>query len=207
MQSATIERQDTDFPGTKDRAASTQSPIYLTDFTVCIDGLVEALEGRPEWDKYGARKAAYVHNRMSDIWVRYNAWENYNPKRGLKPFNNPHQSVWYPIVNKVPQLKRVVNEVLSHLSPVKLGGVLITKIPPGGSVMPHVDKGWHAKYYADKYAVQLKGNEQQSFNFEGHSLSTMPGEVFWFDNSQVHWVENPSSQERMTMIICTRSKH
>ena len=139
---------------------------------------------------------------MSDIWVRYNAWENYTGD--MVAFNDQHESVWYPVADEVPALWLLVNDVLANLDPVELGGVLITKIPPGGNIAQHVDGGWHAGYYSDKYAVQLMGNEEQSFNFYGHSLSTLPGQVFWFDNSQQHWVDNPSTEDRMTMIICTR---
>jgi hypothetical protein len=139
---------------------------------------------------------------MSDVWVRYNAWENFNGS--LADFNEPHVSEWYPVAYEIPALRLLVNDVLANLPPVELGGVLITKIPPGEQVAPHVDGGWHAGYYRDKYAVQIKGNAEQSFNFEGVSLSAEPGDVYWFDNSKLHWVLNNSDEERITMIICTR---
>ena len=81
---------------------------------------------------------------------------------------------------------------------------MITKIPPGGMVKPHVDHGWHADYY-DKYAVQLQGNCDQAFCFENESFSALPGDVYWFNNKVEHWVVNNSSEDRMTMIICIRS--
>lgn len=144
-----------------------------------------------------------MHASMSDIWVRYNVWRNY--KGNLQEFNEPHKSEWYPVANQVPLLRMLVNDVLANVPECELGGVLITKIPPGESIDPHVDDGWHAGYYRDKYAVQLQGNERQSFNFKGYSLSTEPGQVFKFDNSQQHWVNNDSDEDRMTMIICTRA--
>jgi len=144
---------------------------------------------------------------MADIWVRYNAWENYNPALGLDAFNDPHESVWYPVANEIPHLRLVTNDVLSYLpEPVELGGIIITKIPPGCVVQPHVDAGWHATYYRDKYALQLKGNMDQAFNFQECSISALPGQVYWFDNSQLHWVTNESDEDRITMIICTRRK-
>lgn len=143
-----------------------------------------------------------MHSDISDIWVRYNAWENY--RGDLAEFNEEHESVWYPVSYAVPELRLLVHDVLEHLPPVELGGVLITKIPPGGMVQPHSDHGWHAEYYRDKYAVQMKGNQRQAFHFEGISLSADPGQVYWFDNQQVHWVTNDSDEDRITMIICTR---
>ena len=145
-----------------------------------------------------------MHADISDVWVRYNAWDNY--KGDLASFNEPHISEWYEIAFDFPALIFLVNDVLGHLPPVELGGVLITRIPPGARVLPHSDHGWHAEYYRDKYAVQIKGNAEQAFCFEGHQLSAEPGQVYWFDNQQTHWVINDSDEERITMIICTRER-
>ncbi len=199
---ASVDGTDQDFSGHADRATSDKSPIHYADFTVSVDAVVEALEGHPAWNLHSPRREQYVHSDMSDIWVRYNAWKNY--RGNLAEFNKPHESVWYPVAHEEPTIRLLIHDVLYHIDDCELGGVLITKIPPGCSIAPHVDSGWHAEYYTDKYAVQLMGNEQQSFNFDGYSLSPLPGQVFWFDNSQKHWIDNPSAEDRMTMIICTR---
>jgi quercetin dioxygenase-like cupin family protein len=94
--------------------------------------------------------------------------------------------------------------VTEGLGPHELGGVLITHIPPGEGVAPHIDTGWHAEYYYDKYAVQLQGNKDQGFCFEGLTISAEPGQVYWFNNQKKHWVYNDSNEDRMTMIICVR---
>jgi len=162
-----------------------------------------ALEDLDLWNQHTPRRQQYVHAGISDLWVRYNSWDNY---QDLRSFNDEHESVWYPVAYQIPALRFMVNDVLAHLPPVELGGVLITKIPPGGAVQPHSDHGWHAEYYPDKYAVQIKGNKAQAFHFEHLQLSAEPGEVYWFDNSQVHWVTNNSDEDRITMIICTRER-
>ena len=92
---------------------------------------------------------------------------------------------------------------MAHVKGERLGGVLITKIPPGVTCMPHVDGGWHAAYY-DKYAVQLQSAPRQHFHFQDESLCAAPGDIYWFDNSVEHWVTNESSVDRMTMIVCIR---
>lgn len=114
--------------------------------------------------------------------------------------------MWYPVADDVPELRGIVDSVLSHLGPVELGGVLITRIPPGEGVAPHIDTGWHAEYYYDKYGVQLLGNSEQGFCFNGHCVSAESGEVYWFNNQEKHWVYNDSNEDRMTMIICVRPK-
>jgi hypothetical protein len=202
---ASIDGTDQDLSGDADRTASAQSPIGFADFTVSVAALVAALEDCPAWNLHTPRRDAYAHMAMSDIWVRFNAWKNY--RGDLARFNDEHESVWYPVSWQVPEIRLAVNDVMAQLPESELGGVLITRIPPGGEIAPHVDEGWHAEYYKAKYAVQLKGTAEQSFNFDGFSLSPLPGQVFWFDNSRQHWVDNPSEDERMTMIVCTREIH
>ena len=196
---------DRDVSELEDRTAPIQSPIHLEPFELSVDAVVNALEEHPAWDRHTTRQEQYAHAQMSDVWVRFNAWENY--RGDLATFNDLHESVWYPVANEIPALRLLINDLLYYTGADReLGGVLITKIPPGGSISPHVDQGWHAEYYEDKYAIQLKGNEEQSFNFEGVQLSTQPGQVIWFDNSQLHWVDNESDEDRITMIVCTREK-
>jgi quercetin dioxygenase-like cupin family protein len=103
----------------------------------------------------------------------------------------------------IPAVWSLARKVKRHVGAKTLGGVLVTKIPPGGRVEPHVDGGWHASHY-DKYAVQLKGNAQQAFCFEDSELRPEPGDLYTFDNSKLHWVTNDSDSERMTLIICLR---
>ena len=82
----------------------------------------------------------------------------------------------------------------------RLGGVLITKIPAGMECKPHVDGGWHAGHY-EKYGIQIASAPGQRFCFEGESLETRPGDVFWFDNSHTHWVTNDTEHDRITLIV------
>jgi aspartyl/asparaginyl beta-hydroxylase (cupin superfamily) len=87
----------------------------------------------------------------------------------------------------------------------KLGGVLITRIPPGAVCKPHVDPGWHARHY-QKYAIQIEANPQQAFHFAGVSLVTGPGDLYWFDNAHEHWVTNDSDADRVTLIVCIKNE-
>jgi hypothetical protein len=89
----------------------------------------------------------------------------------------------------------------------RLGGILITRIPPGGICKPHHDRGtWHASYY-DKYALQLESHPFQAFHFDEGSYSAMPGELYWFNNQEVHWVTNESPIDRITLIFCIKVDH
>jgi hypothetical protein len=138
---------------------------------------------------------------MSDIWVRYNDPKNFTGDR--LAFNEPHESVWYPSA-AIPYVKDIVYDIMCRVKGERLGGILITKLPAGRQCYPHIDGGWHAKYY-DKYAVQLAGHPLQSFNVGNEKLVTKAGDVFQFENDVIHWVENNSPEDRITLIVCIRS--
>jgi hypothetical protein len=165
---------------------------------------VKQLDAHPDvWNLHRERTEMYgtPHNGVSDVWVRYRDWSEYT---GDWPaFHAEHVSQWYPCVSVLPAVWSLARKVKRHVGAKTLGGVLVTKIPPGGRIEPHVDGGWHAAHYA-KYAVQLKGNSQQAFCFEDSELRPEPGDLYTFDNSKLHWVVNDSDSERMTLIICLK---
>jgi aspartyl/asparaginyl beta-hydroxylase (cupin superfamily) len=114
--------------------------------------------------------------------------------------------VWYPCAEHLPSIKHLVADVMEAVEGAQLGGVLITRIPAGKQVYPHVDQGWHATHY-EKFAVQIKGNLGQMFCFKDSQLSPLEGELYWFNNQQPHWVVNNSCEDRITLICCIRRAH
>lgn len=135
------------------------------------------------------------HNQVDDIWVRFNPTKN---------TDEPHFSEWYPAWYALPELKPIVFDLMRQVEGEQLGGILITRIPPGKRVLPHVDFGWHSAYY-DKYIVQVESSPEQSFNFEEEALFARPGDIYWFDNSKNHWVDNPSKVDRISLIVCIKN--
>ncbi len=139
------------------------------------------------------------HSEMKDIWVRYNDRNNVVP--GV---DTEHDSVWYPEYYKLPELRPIVFWLMNHVQGERLGGVLITKIPPGGKIAPHIDRGWHAGYY-EKYFIPIQNDDGAVFGFEDGVIAPKLGEVYWFRNDNLHWVENNSSRDRIALIVCIRS--
>lgn len=169
-----------------------------------VASLVQQLARSPDvWDRYTTRTRRYntPHGGVSDVWVRYNPWRNFTGD--AEAFNGPHESEWYPCVAQIPAAWSIARRLFHAVGGKQLGGVLITRIPAGGEVKPHCDQGWHAEHY-EKFAVQLAGNREQAFCFEDGSLSALPGETYTFQNDRLHWVTNPSAEDRMTMIVCIR---
>ena len=179
--------------------------IRMLPHTYAVAAVVRELERNSEfWDLHTDRTQRYAtpHRDVSDIWLRFNDIANMGSDR-VAFFNGEHESVWYPCADVLQRAKRLAQEVFRDVGGSQLGGVLITRIPPGGMVRPHKDGGWHAGFY-EKFAVQLKGNAKQAFHFEDSSLSAEPGQLYTFDNSRLHWVTNDSDDNRITMIVCVK---
>jgi hypothetical protein len=184
--------------------------IELLHSGIDVLAIKAELDAAPEiWNLHPHRRVAYgtdfvqgPHADISDVWIRYN--DISNMKGDMAAFNDVHESVWYPEINKLPSVYRTVFDVMRFVCGERLGCVLITKIPAGKQCKPHIDQGWHSRYY-DKFAVQIAGNDKQAFCFEGESLVTKPGDLYTFDNSFLHWVTNDSDEDRITLIICIKN--
>src|SRR5207249_9782719 len=137
-----------------------------------VKPLLEQIEANDYlWDQFGYRKAMTPHAQMSDIWVRYNSIENLGDR-----FNDEHDSKWYPSYYKLPYLKDIIFPLMKDVEGERLGGVLITKIPSGCDIKPHVDKGWHVDYY-DKFYVSLKSEIGANFYCGDEVLNPKVGEA------------------------------
>lgn len=181
-----------------------RDPIYKMSQGFPVSDALEQINAHPElWNLIQFRrvKDGTPHKVVDDIWVRYNAWRNFDGDHAK--FNSEHDSSWYPAADDLPAIKDLAFGVMSMVRGERLGAVLITRVPPGGMVEPHIDGGWHAGYY-EKFAIQLKGNDRQAFCFEEKKLVTHPGDLYWFRNDIPHWVTNDSDEERITLIICIR---
>lgn len=169
-----------------------------------MEPLRAALEAKPHlFGQHTARATAYgsPHTEMSDIWVRYNDIKNLGPA-----FNDEHDSVWYPAYDELPELRKILFTLMACVEGERLGGVLITKIPPGGQIAPHVDRGWHADYYA-KFYIAIQNDPGALFRFPGGDIVATPGDCYWFDNSVTHSVINDSGRDRLALIACVKTRH
>jgi quercetin dioxygenase-like cupin family protein len=184
----------------------------VTHELVCTDLDVlplqkELLSHYEEFDRYHHRRSfpGSPHAEMTDIWARYNDINPFLEKGSLKGFEAEHDSVWYPVIEKIPAVKKVVFDLMSKVEGERLGGILITKLAAGGHIARHTDSGWHAQYY-DKFCVPILSEEGAIFGFDDGDIKAKVGEAWWFDNSNPHWVTNNSKCDRIAMIVCIRTE-
>lgn len=181
--------------------------IYFQKMPYQIDvrALNQQIGQHPElWGQHGWRKdhGSKVHAGMTDIWVRYNdisRFKEFTPK-----FNDEHVPVWYDAWHKLTALHPIIFHLMAAEQGEMLGGVLITKIPAGQGIGKHEDKGWHVGYY-DKFYVSLESAPGADFFCGEEVINPEVGDCWRFDNRREHWVENNSSQDRVTLIVCIRT--
>ena len=152
------------------------------------------------------RASAYAspHTAMKDIWVRYNDIRKF-ADGNLAHFNDEHDPIWYPAYYALPHLKTILFPLMAKVEGERLGGVLITKTPPGGRIDPHIDHGWHAGYY-EKFYVPVQTGQGAVFGFPDGEIRATDGEVYWFRNDVPHWVANDSDIDRIAMIVCIKTE-
>ena len=173
--------------------------IELLTARYYVTSLLWAIRSHPElWNQHPARTESpeSPHHGLDDIWLRFAA------SGGKNVGGEEHESIWYPSA-EVLGVKPVVQNLYERFEGKKLGGVLLTRIPPGATCRPHQDLGWHAQEY-EKFALQIDSAPGQRFCFEVEELETQPGDVFWFNNQYLHWVVNPTCYERVTLIVCMK---
>lgn len=143
------------------------------------------------------------HSEMKDIWVRYNDAKPFIEKNDFTGFDSEHESIWYPAAYALPQVRKIVFDLMRIVEGEQLGGILITKLPPKGKIEKHTDGGWHANFY-DKYFIPILNEDGATFEFEDGVIKPKIGEAWWFNNAVPHWVVNDTDSDRIAMIVCIR---
>lgn len=171
-----------------------------------VEPLRLQIEARPDlWNVNKARLSdddAHPFAGTSDQWLRYRALEELTSKQA---FREPHWSVNYPSWHALPAAQDIIFNLMHMVRAVHLGGVLLTKIPAGGRVKPHDDRGsWHAEQMDCKVYIPIIANDK-CVNYCGdESVVMKAGDCWEFDNQVIHSVENNGPTDRWTLISCMR---
>lgn len=161
------------------------------------------LHRAPElWDQNPGRRQypCSPHVAMQDIWVRARPAGQIT---GPDSFRGEYRCEFWPAWRALPSLRQLVFALMTKVSAVELGSILITRLPPGGEILPHSDRGgWAPEFYNTKCHVTLAG---ASISTCGEEAVTMTqGDIFTFDNLLMHSVQNAGDCDRVVCIVSMR---
>lgn len=140
------------------------------------------------------------HTEIDDIWLRFQDLEVMDPLEVI----DSHESINYPAWLVLHRVRQIVFALMAQVEGERLGRVLITRLAPGKKIEPHVDGGDHAAYYK-RYHLVLQTNDGVVFGCGGEICPTKRGEIWWFDNSLEHFVENNGGDDRIVLIADIKS--
>src|ERR1700740_1361185 len=166
---------------------------------VNVAPLLVAISRQPElWDQniIRAKHPNTAHSAVSDIWLMFNeVGDGVANDIIVKP---------YPAFEKLSQARPFIFDLMRTVEGVTLGRVIITKLPPGKKITPHVDGGAPATYFT-RYQLVLQSLPGALFTIGDETVNFESGEVWLIDNKKEHSVVNNSRDDRIVMIVDIRS--
>jgi hypothetical protein len=116
---------------------------------------------------------------------------------------HPHEMVPYPAWWKLPAARPIVFELMKTVQGVFLGMVHISRLAPGGVIVPHQD---HCGEYSEnvwnyRYHIPLSGTSGMLFRCEDEEVEMLTGEVWTFSHRNTHSVENRTDLPRIHLMI------
>lgn len=144
------------------------------------------------------------HVDVDDIWLRFSALERCYPASGslTNEVMEDNEPIWFPAAAVLTEAKGLVLNLARAVDSYKLGRVLITRIKPGGRILPHADVDGayvHAPGIA-RYHTVLQGAPGSQFRCGEERVQMLTGEVWWFDAGKEHEVLNSSEMDRIHLI-------
>jgi len=171
-----------------------------------VTPLMNALQRQPElWDANPIRTKhpGTAHAEVSDILVRFNDVEEYLRTGDPSAIVDDREAIAYPAWEKLPHMRPIIFDLMRTVEATRLGRVVITKLPPGKEITPHVDQGSPAEYYR-RFQVALQSLPGALFTIGDETVNFRTGDVWMIDNRTVHGVVNNSADDRIVMIVDLR---
>lgn len=100
----------------------------------------------------------------------------------------------------MPELADLVLALIERVGRVRyVGRAMITRLPPGGRIQPHLDEGLYADVY-DRFHVCLDA-DGAIFRCGTEGVEMRPGEAWWFNHKREHEVLNCGQRARLHLVL------
>ena len=139
-----------------------------------------------------------AHADADDIWLMFNRMPE-NPQEVVNDIEVHPYRAWHML----DHLRGGVLDLMRHVGGVQLGRVIITRLKPGGRILPHIDQGAPAEYYT-RYQIALQSLPGAIFRIEDETVNFPTGTSWWINNRKEHEVNNNSADDRIVCIVDIR---
>ena len=171
-----------------------------------VTPLLNALQRQPElWNQHPIRTKhpGTAHADVSDILCRFNDYSEFERTGDPTTVTDDKECIAFPAWEKLPQIRPIIFDLMRTVEATRLGRVIITKLPPGKTITPHVDGGAPAVYF-ERYQLALQSLPGALFHIGDETVNFRSGDMWWIDNSVTHSVVNNSADDRIVAIIDLR---
>lgn len=167
--------------------------------SVDVTPVLHALMVNPDlWDENTLRTvhAETAHAEASDIWLMFNELNS--------EVVNDIQVRPYRAWDILKPLRVLILDLIHRVNGVQLGRCIVTRLPPGGVITPHVDGGAPATFYT-RYQIALQSLPGVLFHIEDETVNFRSGDIWLINNKAEHSVVNNSADDRIVCIVDIRS--
>ena len=147
-----------------------------------------------DWDNHYTKlrnESAPVHQHTSVIPLKWDMEGLWNEKSYQSPPTEFYERYYD---------EDFFEELLEKVNGSYFVRILFTKLNRGGSIYPHEDFGDSLRQNR-RIHIPLKTNEQILFSVGGEVRNLKVGQITEIDNTQEHWVENKSNEDRIHLIV------
>lgn len=118
---------------------------------------------------------------------------------GARARRDVHESRWTTGSNRYPIVRQFLQRFAREEDSL-LGRAKIVCLPAGRRVYPHIDRG---EYYAvrNRFHLVLRSTHGSWLKAGDEEVRMREGELWWFDNKQVHEAFNDGDEDRIHMIF------
>lgn len=136
-----------------------------------------------------------AHADADDIWLLFNRI----PVNAAEVVDDT-VVVPYRAWGMLPNLRGHVLDLMRRVDGARLGRVLLTRLAPGKTILPHTDGGAPAEYFT-RYQIALQSLPGCSFRSGDETVQFTSGSAWWFNNRVEHEVTNNSADDRIVCIV------
>lgn len=164
---------------------------------VPLERFLAEIKARPEdWEAITGRQSKIkVQRETRSIPLRGMRKSAQADRKG----RDVHASRWTTASQRYPAFRRLLEELAVELDGT-LGRAKIVCLPAGHRVYPHIDRG---AYYRvrDRYHLVLKSSLGSWLKAGDEEIRMREGELWWFDNKQMHEAFNDGDEDRIHLIF------